>query len=92
MIGPKIRKRPNMVRGELPDGEAVVSIAGGPSAYILNSMADAVLELCDGSRTIAEIAELVRATVKVPVGVDVDHDVARLVDELVRAGVVEAIV
>ena len=44
------------VRGELTDGEVVLSVGGGERALILNAVGDAVIELCDGSRTIAEIA------------------------------------
>jgi hypothetical protein len=85
------RQAANVVRGQLPDGEVVVSIAGREQALILNSMADAVLELCDGSRTITEIARFVRDTLDVPAGTDVSADVAKLIDELARAGVVEAV-
>jgi hypothetical protein len=80
----------NVVRGELPDGEAVVSVMGGAQALILNSAADAVLELCDGSRTIAEIAQFVRDTLDVPPGADVLRDISTMLDELARAGLVEA--
>jgi Coenzyme PQQ synthesis protein D (PqqD) len=85
----KLRAAKNLVRGELPDGEVVVSIPGGDTALILNSVADAVLELCDGSRTVEEIAEFVRETVAVPTEVDVVHDIAAVVDQLARAGVIE---
>jgi hypothetical protein len=84
------RQAANVVRGELPDGEVVVSVSGGQQALILNSVADAVLELCDGSRTIAEIAQFVRDTVAVPAGADVTADIAKVIDELARAGVIEA--
>jgi Coenzyme PQQ synthesis protein D (PqqD) len=85
----KLRAAKNLVRGELPDGEVVVSVPGGDTALILNSFADAVLELCDGSRTVEEIAEFVRETVAVPTEVDVVHDIAAVVDQLARAGVIE---
>jgi GGDEF domain-containing protein len=82
------RKAANILRGELPDGEVVVSLAGGERALILNSTADAVLALCDGSRTIDEIAHFVRDTLSIPAGTDVVHDIASVVDELARAGIV----
>jgi hypothetical protein len=88
----KLRAAKNLVRGELPDGEVVVSIAGGDTALILNSVADAVLELCDGSRTIDEIAQFVRETVTVPADADVARDIAAVVDQLARAGVIEQVV
>jgi hypothetical protein len=87
----KLRAAKNLVRGELPDGEVVVSIAGGDTALILNSVADAVLELCDGSRTIDEIAQFVRNTVTVPADADVARDIAAVVDQLARAGVIEQV-
>ena len=79
------------VRGELTDGEVVLSVGGGERALILNAVGDAVVELCDGSRTIAEIAAVLNETLQVPQGVDVARDVGAVVDELVRAGFVEAL-
>jgi GGDEF domain-containing protein len=87
----KPRKVASVVRGELPDGEAVVSLAGGERALILNAVADAVLELCDGRRTIDQIAQFVRDTIAVPPGADVTHDISALVDELSRSGLVEPV-
>ncbi len=87
----KARKVPNVVRGELPDGEVVISVAGGERALILNSVADAVLELCDGSHTIAEIARFVRDTLDVPASTDVARDIAAVIEQLSRAGVVEMV-
>ncbi len=87
----KIRQAANVVRGELPDGEVVISVAGGDRALILNSVADAVLELCDGSHTIADIAQFIRDTLEVPATTDVARDIAAVIEELSRAGVVEMI-
>ena len=87
----KARKVANVVRGELPDGEVVISIAGGDRALILNAVADAVLELCDGAHTIADIARFVRETLDVPPSTDVARDIANVIDELSRAGVVEIV-
>jgi hypothetical protein len=87
----KLRAAKNLVRGELPDGEVVVSVPGAASALILNSVADAVLELCDGSRTIEQIAQFVRDTVAVPSNTDVAGDISAVVDQLARAGVIERI-
>jgi hypothetical protein len=81
---------PSATRAELTDDEAVVSVSGGEQALILNAMANAVLDLCDGQRTLPEIAAIVRDTLHVPADVDVLRDVTALVDQLVRAGVVEA--
>jgi coenzyme PQQ synthesis protein D (PqqD) len=87
----KPKLSPKVVRGELPDGEVVVSLDGGDRALILNAIGDAVLELCDGSRTIAEIAQFIRETIEVPPGADVTRDIDAMLDELARAGVIEAV-
>jgi hypothetical protein len=79
------------VRGELTDGEVVVSLRGGERALILNAVGDAVLELCDGSRTVEEIVAFLREHLSVPTGADVSRDVTSIVEELVRAGVIEAV-
>ena len=82
----------DLIRGELTDGEVVVSVGGGERALILNAVGDAVLDLCDGSRTVADIASLLRETLAVPSDVDVARDVSAVVDELLRAGVVQSVV
>lgn len=79
-----------LVRGALTDDETVISLRGGSKALIVNAIGDAILDLCDGSRTIEDIAAIVRETMTVPADADVSRDVTRLVDELVRAGVIEA--
>jgi hypothetical protein len=79
-----------VVRGELTDGEVVVSLRGGGKALILNAVGDAVLDLCDGSRTVDEIAAFLRDHMTVPPSADVSGDVRAVIDELVRAGVIQA--
>jgi hypothetical protein len=81
-------KIPDLVRADLPDGETVVRVDGGDSAVILNAIGDAVLSLCDGTRTVADIAEFLRLHVAVPDTTDLDADVTRVVAELVGAGLV----
>ena len=80
-----------VLRGELTDGEVVISLRGGTRALILNGVGDAVLSLCDGSRTIDDIATVLREHMTVPDNADVARDVSAIVDELVTAGVVEAL-
>ena len=79
-----------LIRSELTDSETVVSLRGGGKALILNAVGDAVLDLCDGSRTIEEIAAFLSENLDVPAGTDVVADVRAVVDELSRAGVVVA--
>jgi len=81
----------NVVRGGLPDGEVVVSVPGGTQALILNTIADVVLGLCDGSRTLVEIADFIRATLTVPADADVVADISSVLTQLQRAGVIEAV-
>ena len=90
MIAVRPKLVDQVIRGELTDDEVVVSLRGGERALILNAIGDAVLDLCDGSRTVEEIAAFLRDNLSVPPGADVARDVTAVVDELVRAGVVEA--
>jgi len=87
-VRPRIAKQ--VVRSELTDSEIVVSLRGGNRALILNAIGDAVLDLCDGSRTVEEIAAILNDNLEVPAGADVVADVRAVVDELARAGVVVA--
>ena len=89
MTAVRPRLVPDVIRGELTEGEVVVSVGGGERALILNAIGDAVLELCDGSRTVADIAALLREVLAVPNDVDVARDVSAVDDELMRAGVVQ---
>jgi len=84
------RLAPAVVRAELDDDEVVLSVRGGERALILNAIGDAVVDLCDGSRTIADIAGFLRTNLSVPADADVVKDVQAIIDELVRAGLVEA--
>ena len=90
MIAVRPRIAEHVVRGEITEGEVVVSLRGGERALILNAIGDAVLDLCDGSRTVEEIAAFLRENMSVPPEADVAREVAAVVDELVRAGVIEA--
>lgn len=86
-VRPRLAKQ--LVRGELTADEVVVSVRGGQRALILNAIGDVILDLCDGTRTVDDIASFVRANMQVPPDADVTRDVQVVVDELVRAGVVE---
>lgn len=79
-----------LIRAALPDGEAMVQADGHKRALLINAVADVILDLCDGTRTVAEIANILRATLRIPAGADVEGDVARLVAELMRAGIVQS--
>jgi hypothetical protein len=83
------RKVESVVRGELTDDEVVVSLRGGERALILNAVGDSVLELCDGTRTVGELAAFLREHLRVPPEADVSSDVEAIIDALLRAGIVE---
>lgn len=80
----------DVIRSELSDSEIVVSVRGGGRALILNAVGDAVLCLCDGTRTLEDIAAFLRESLSVPAEADVAADVRTIVDELARAGLVES--
>jgi hypothetical protein len=88
---PRPRVVDGVTRGELSAEEVVVSLRGGDRALILNAVGDAVLDLCDGSRTVGEIAAFLRDHMSVPANADVAGDVTAVIDELVRAGLVETV-
>lgn len=90
MIEVRPRVAEGVIRSELTDSEIVVSVRGGERALILNAIGDAVLDLCDGTRTIEEIAAFLEANLTVPATANVVSDVHSVIDELARAGVVEA--
>lgn len=59
-------------------------------ALIVNAVGDAAIDFCDGTRTIAEIAAVLRAALNVPSDIDVEADVKRLIVALENAGIVKA--
>ncbi len=83
------RRREGVVLADLPEGELVAQVAGGATAVILDPVGGAVIELCDGRRTVPEIAKFVCETLPVDDPGRVEADIARLVDELLAAGLVE---
>jgi hypothetical protein len=88
MMSGRPRLVPGAIRGDLTDGEVVVSLDSGQVALILNAVGDAVLELCDGTRSIPDIASVIRDTIAVPESTDVAGDVNALLEQLVQAGIV----
>ncbi len=88
--GMRPRRRDGVVLADLPEGELVAQAAGGATAVILDPVGGAVIELCDGRRTIPEIAAFVCQSLSVDDLGRVEADVARLVDDLLAAGLLEA--
>ncbi len=83
------RVRPGLTIRELPDGDAVVAGSTDADAVIINSSAHAILELLDEPRSEADIASVFRDAFPDQDESKILHDVHVLVEELVRAGIVE---
>ena len=58
---------------------------------VLNPTASAILELCDGSRTLAEIAHFLATELEGPPRSSIEKDVVALVQELKAANVLEEV-
>lgn len=68
--------------------ETVLITPDASQALVLNAVGGAVLDLCDGTRTIDEIVDFICDNVA-GAGAEVHEDVATLVAQLIEAGVVE---
>lgn len=84
----KYRLRDGVTLRELPDGDAVVAGAG-TDALIINASAHALLALLAEQRTATELAEVVCETFTEQDRAAVARDVATLIAELQRAGIIE---
>lgn len=74
-------------RGE-SDGVVVLNPNDG-QYFSLDDVAGRIWDLCDGSRTVSEIAELLSAEYDAPAG-EIGNDALVLLDELGREGLVSA--
>lgn len=83
------RTRPGLTTSELPGGEVVVATPDHQRATILNAMASAVLDLCDGSRSSTEIARFIGEHLPDADPERVSRDVAEVLRTLEEAGLVE---
>jgi len=73
----------------LPEGDAVVASGEGATAVIINAPAQAILDLLDEERSEEEIADLFCQSFPDQDPLVLRRDVAALVAELLRAGIVE---
>ena len=73
----------------LPEGDAVVAAGEGQTAVIVNASAHAVLELLGEVRSEEQIAEVFCESFPDRDPAAMRRDVAALVAELMRAGIVE---
>lgn len=74
----------------LPEGDAVVAGGAEMDAVIVNASAYAILDLLSEVRTEQEIADLFVETFPDQDPSAVRRDIAELVSQLMRAGIVEA--
>lgn len=79
-----LRQRPGLLIEEFDD-ELVVCDPDREEVILLNPMAAAIWELCDGSRTAGEIVEDILACLSADRG-EVLADVQRLLGEMERRG------
>lgn len=84
-----LRLRGGLTVRALPDGDAVVAGRQGIEAVIVNASAHAILDLLVEEKTEQQIADLFCETFPDQEVAAVRRDVAELVAELVRAGIVE---
>ena len=74
---------------ELPDGDVIVLQLEGSKAIVLNVLAGAILDLCDGSRTIEEMVTFLCEHVPGVTRAVVLEDVRALIAQLIETGVLE---
>ncbi len=69
--------------------ETVLITPDASRALVLNAIGGAILDLCDGTRTVEDIVDFICNNVAVADADEVHRDVAALVAQLIEAGVVE---
>lgn len=84
-----LRLRDGLTIRSLPEGDAVVAAGEGETAVIVNATAHAILDLLDEVRSEEQLAELFCESFPDQDPAALRRDVAALVAELLRAGIVE---
>lgn len=82
------RARRDLVLQELGE-EGLLYDREGALVHVLNLTALHVWRLCDGTRSIDQIASAIRGAFQVTDGVDVGRDVSRLLGQLSERGLME---
>lgn len=85
----KLKLRDGLTIRRLPEGDAVVASDEGSTAVIVNEPAHAILDLLSEARSEKEIAELFCQSFPDQDPAALRRDVAALVAELLKAGIVE---
>ena len=85
----RLRLREGLTIRPLPEGDAVVAAREGETAVIVNAPAHAILDLLAEVRSEQEIAEFFCQSFPDQDPAAVRRDVADLVAELLRTGIVE---
>lgn len=84
-----LKLREGLTIQPLPEGDAVVAAGEGATAVIVNATAHAILDLLDEEKSEEQIAELFCQSFPDQDPAALRRDVAALVAELLRAGIVE---
>lgn len=84
----KPRAVDGLIAAALPDGDTVASVPATGSALILNGVASAVLDLCDGQRSVEDIVTFLCDNLQGADRTSVAADVTALLDRLAAAGLV----
>ena len=87
MTHPKIL--PTIMRKDLPGDEEVLTSPDGANALIVNATGAAIVDLCDGTRTVDDIAGFVTDIVPGSELTTVRRDVQQFVGEFRTAGLLE---
>ncbi len=85
----KLKLRDGLTIRPLPDGDAVVASEQGTTAVIVNAAAHAILDLLSEERSEDEISDVFCESFPDQDPAAVRRDVAALVAELLRTGIVE---
>jgi hypothetical protein len=84
-----LKLRDGLTVSPLPEGDAVVAAGEGETAVIVNATAHAILDLLGEVRSEEQIADLFCQSFPDQDPAVVRRDIAALVAELLRAGIVE---
>jgi len=85
----RFRTAPGVSIVELGPDELVARSPDQTRAVVLNPTASAVLDLCDGTRSIADIAAFLVAALDGSTAAGAESDVSTLVAELIAADILE---
>ena len=83
------RRVQDAVFRELEDSHTVIVASDGSQALVLNPMAGVIWELCDGSRTVREIASFICENSSGGEADRVVEDAEEIISQLVEQGLID---